>query len=83
VESKRKSVPRKRKVKPRNIRAVPILVLSDTIFGVLVCFGVGVDGMGTGRDETRRGWRCMLCGRMWEGEDGRGRWKTTTLRIEG
>lgn len=32
VESKRKIVPRKRKVNPRNIRAVPILVLSETIF---------------------------------------------------
>ena len=31
VESKRKSTPRKRKVKPRNIRPVPILVLSETI----------------------------------------------------
>jgi len=37
VESKRKSTPRKRKVKPRNIRPVPILVLSDTIlFRVLL-----------------------------------------------
>ncbi len=32
VESKRKSMPRNKKVKPRNIRPVPILVLSDTIF---------------------------------------------------
>ena len=32
VESKtRKSTPRKRKIKPRNIRPVPILVLSETI----------------------------------------------------
>ena len=34
VESKKKSTPRKRKVNPRNIRPVPILVLSDTILGV-------------------------------------------------
>jgi len=31
VESKRNIIPRKRKVKPRNMRPVPILVLSDTI----------------------------------------------------
>jgi len=31
VESKRKSMPRNKKVKPRNIRPVPILVLSETI----------------------------------------------------
>lgn len=31
VESKRKRMPRKRKVKPKNIRPVPILVLSETI----------------------------------------------------
>lgn len=31
VESKRNSMPRKRKVKPRNIRPVPILVLSETM----------------------------------------------------
>ena len=35
VESKRKSTPRKRKVKPRNMRPVPILVLSETIIIVL------------------------------------------------
>lgn len=37
VESKRKSTPRKRKVKPRNIRPVPILVLSETIVRYISC----------------------------------------------
>jgi hypothetical protein len=53
VESKRKSTPRKRKVNPRNIRPVPILVLSEIVVGVVVdgsrghgrpCFGVGEVG---------------------------------------
>ena len=38
VESNKNNVPRKRKVNPRNIRPVPIFVLSDTI--VYLC---GVD----------------------------------------
>ena len=37
VESKRKSTPRKRKVKPRNMRPVPILVLSETIVRYISC----------------------------------------------
>jgi len=36
VESKRNIMPRKRKVKPRNIRPVPILVLSETMLFVVV-----------------------------------------------
>lgn len=34
VESKRNKMPRKRKVKPRNIRPVPIFVLSETILTI-------------------------------------------------
>jgi len=48
VESNKNNVPRKRKVNPRNIRPVPIFVLSDTIvylYGVdeKFCFGICVN----------------------------------------
>ena len=42
VESKRNKMPRKRKVKPRNIRPVPILVLSETILLLLFAVYVAV-----------------------------------------
>lgn len=38
VESKTNKMPRKRKVKPRNIRPVPIFVLSETILTILCRF---------------------------------------------
>ena len=38
VESKRNRIPRKRKVKPKNIRPVPILVLSETISLLLLYY---------------------------------------------
>ena len=52
VESKRKSMPRNKKVNPKNIRPVPILVLSETIlrYYYLIFWCRGYRGIAIAKD---------------------------------
>ena len=66
VESKRKRMPRKRKVKPRNIRPVPILVLSETM---LLCINNNIIQLSL--LTTLGPWRLSAAAGLWLGSSTR------------